>query len=204
MSQRTPSSLGSSDTLGSWRRFATRWRLSEVARDWKGPNACCGSAPRCAQRGADPQHAFGPFQSLATSLSRHLVAKRLHDPSVSELPNELGVRWLIHQRTYGRWQGLSPMNPGIAYPAHPPNEIRLAGRKKGVITVDRRLMPWNSWKRNTSTMQPTHICCLRVLTWKKKRGLRLRKIASITAQPSRPGIGSSWKAKIERFRNTMT
>jgi hypothetical protein len=38
---------------------------------------------------------------------------------------------------------------------------------------------------------------------KKKRGLRGRKIVSMISQPSSPGIGSSWKAKIERLRKTI-
>jgi len=58
-------------------------------------------------------------------------------------------------------------------------------------------------KTNRTMKQPAQIS--RRLTWtsKKKRGFRLWKIASMMPHPSRPGMGSSWKAKIETFRNQI-
>src|SRR6266852_2602845 len=85
---------------------------------------------------------------------------------------------------------------------HCPTEIRLAGVKKGDITRLSTGMPSSEPTKMTITA-PTQISLRRTEALKKKRGLRERKIVSMMSQPSRPGIGSSWKAKSDRFRKTI-
>ena len=62
----------------------------------------------------------------ALTLGLHLVADRAHDQPTTELRHQRGIRRLVDQRPDTR-QGARPLKFGIPYPAHCPNEIRLAG-----------------------------------------------------------------------------
>src|SRR5258708_34990196 len=140
---------------------------------------------------------------FALTLCRDLLPNRIRDLGAAIGADELGVRRLVEQRPYSR-QGVSPLNPLIPYPKHAPIEIRLAGSKKGGITIASRFPPWKSWDRKMMTTAPTQISRRRTVASQKDLGLRLRKMASMMFQPSRPGMGSSWKAKIERLRKMIT
>src|SRR5258708_31394420 len=139
---------------------------------------------------------------FALTLCRDLLPNRIRDLGAAIGADELGVRRLVEQRPYSR-QGVSPLNPLIPYPKHAPIEIRLAGSKKGVITIASRFPPWKSWNRKMMTTAPTQISRRLTLASKKNLGLRLRKMASMMFQPSRPGVGRSWKAKIDRVRERV-